>query len=1159
MDVANDVAPLLSKERADEPGGLWATKQYGDLKEGDRLRAADYVTGSVEVRQLRSVYKLSFTDIVRVNRFKPVGVQEVGAGSDEGSDGSVAALKRAEREQNASVRLYVFLTKKKAKTRMTDLEETAFLLRMDVGKEGCICFGKSFGDFDQGMLQVPNPTGYKGIVIAKRKADEPATDEPIVYAYARIVQRRRPVAASEVVLGLAEDKDRVTRYTKAAPSVKSDDELLKGVRKYARTARKAWEAMSIPEDQNIDFEGFKQAFDELNLVILEGKALRLFQTCDLGGTGTIGISELEVALMIHDVVPTTSYLTPMDSFNVFDLDGGGDISWVEFKEATEVIARGNLTEAQAKELFDKVDTDKSGVIEYEEFKQAWLEMVDVEQEIKARGKKTAFGPMSSMRNKKILAQAVENEDRETIQAFEMARERVESVRKRARLLRDEKKKKKVGRGGKSNLADANEDATRKRQRRLMMKKEQAERSRQRMEQKIKQNELQQQLAAKKDRDATQIKQQMVQQEKERIAGIRARGDDQLWLSHMNLRQIPSEFYQDPEWRGRLVDLVLLDLQDNRLVDLPPDFLADMVSLRKLDINKNRLSALADEQLSNLEHLQVLNVSRNELRELPPALGKLSKLQHLVISKNEISQLPEELGGMHSLRSLRAHANDLETLPASVGGLVSLELCDLSSNRLMTLPNDFSYATALTRLDLSSNRLRHLPLDFGLLFSLQLLDVSCNQLADLPSSVSTLKSLQILNVGENAVVEVAGAWGGMTSLVELEAQKNRIGRISPGIGELLQLQRLDLCQNIIEELPSTIGLLTQLHDLNLRSNHIAEIPDELGALKQLNTLSLAYNSLERRLPDHLGLLTRLTDLDLSSNKIGYLPPSLGALEASARDLETLNVSRNVLSTLPQNFTFLTSLTELDLSCNRFKDIPLLLCGMKALRQLDLTSNVISHLPKEIEALTTLTKLHLRHDLLRSLPLETVSLEKHVRDLNLEQNPLPVLPDKWHLRFGPKQEASRPAGYTKTEVFEWVRAQRMFHDQATEEWEQKAGLYVTGRASAKEFVEGVRSRVGDDVWRPYLEPHVLRLFFRAKKNGLPDAYHKISEAEAAEREHIAAELSAAREDLVALTAADVEARMDGDARGKSPKAVVADAQLAEGRRLRRICSTKRGVAL
>lgn len=41
------------------------------------------------------------------------------------------------------------------------------------------------------------------------------------------------------------------------------------------------------------------------------------------------------------------------------------------------------------------------------------------------------------------------------------------------------------------------------------------------------------------RDATEIKQRMVQQEKERIAGIRARGEDQLWLSHLNLRQVIS--------------------------------------------------------------------------------------------------------------------------------------------------------------------------------------------------------------------------------------------------------------------------------------------------------------------------------------------------------------------------------------------------------------------------------------------------------------------------------------------------------------------------------------------------------------------------------------------------------------------------------------------
>lgn len=51
--------------------------------------------------------------------------------------------------------------------------------------------------------------------------------------------------------------------------------------------------------------------------------------------------------------------------------------------------------------------------------KAWLEMVDLAQEIKARGRKPAFGPMSAMRNKRILAQAVEDEDRATVEVFQV--------------------------------------------------------------------------------------------------------------------------------------------------------------------------------------------------------------------------------------------------------------------------------------------------------------------------------------------------------------------------------------------------------------------------------------------------------------------------------------------------------------------------------------------------------------------------------------------------------------------------------------------------------------------------------------------------------------------------------------------------------------------
>lgn len=60
---------------------------------------------------------------------------------------------------------------------------------------------------------------------------------------------------------------------------------------------------------------------------------------------------------------------PVTSYWLSLLPPPPHLSKTNRQEATEVIAGGKLTETQAKELFDKVDTDNSGVIEYEEFKQ----------------------------------------------------------------------------------------------------------------------------------------------------------------------------------------------------------------------------------------------------------------------------------------------------------------------------------------------------------------------------------------------------------------------------------------------------------------------------------------------------------------------------------------------------------------------------------------------------------------------------------------------------------------------------------------------------------------------------------------------------------------------------------------------------------------------
>ena len=55
------------------------------------------------------------------------------------------------------------------------------------------------------MSSVATPSEYCGVVIVKRESDAPATEEPVIFAYARLLHQRRPILATSVALGLADD------------------------------------------------------------------------------------------------------------------------------------------------------------------------------------------------------------------------------------------------------------------------------------------------------------------------------------------------------------------------------------------------------------------------------------------------------------------------------------------------------------------------------------------------------------------------------------------------------------------------------------------------------------------------------------------------------------------------------------------------------------------------------------------------------------------------------------------------------------------------------------------------------------------------------------------------------------------------------------------
>ncbi|KAJ1954169.1 hypothetical protein GGI12_005853, partial [Dipsacomyces acuminosporus] len=111
----------------------------------------------------------------------------------------------------------------------------------------------------------------------------------------------------------------------------------------------------------------------------------------------------------------------------------------------------------------------------------------------------------------------------------------------------------------------------------------------------------------------------------------------------------------------------------------------------------------------------INLSNNMLPQLPPNFGRtFGTLNILDISGNQITSLPEEISHLHSLRELYASRNALVSLPITMGSLRNLEVLELSENYLMSLDISISRLEKLRMLNISDNRLTSLPSYLGLL-------------------------------------------------------------------------------------------------------------------------------------------------------------------------------------------------------------------------------------------------------------------------------------------------------------------------------------------------------------------------------------------------------------------------------------------------------------
>ncbi|KAK2854047.1 hypothetical protein Q5P01_006708 [Channa striata] len=244
------------------------------------------------------------------------------------------------------------------------------------------------------------------------------------------------------------------------------------------------------------------------------------------------------------------------------------------------------------------------------------------------------------------------------------------------------------------------------------------------------------------------------------------------LTHMELSQNLLEYL--PDWVCDCRKIEILNVTQNCLSELPsrllnslslrkllagnnrlqrvPDLL-DHVPLEALDLQHNKLAELPDSLFYKALNLKYLNVSANSLESIPPSSQSeesLSTLQELYLTGNNLNEnCGALLVGHQNLRVLHIAYNQLLSFPASkLSKLELLEELNLSGNKLKTIPSTVSSCKRLHTLIAHSNHITVFP-EILNLPEIKLVDLSCNELTEIQLPDSLPATLQELDLTSNS--------------------------------------------------------------------------------------------------------------------------------------------------------------------------------------------------------------------------------------------------------------------------------------------------------------------------------------------------------------------------------------------------------------------------
>ena len=1110
--------PLVVPKRAEILGGLWTPKVNGSFEDGDPLRTTYYISGSAEIKELNGCLKLFFQD-VRIGFRKSLKAEEQNEpekkgeeeDDDDDDDDSTSKLKgkkppekHVPAPQDEISSMYLYMSKKTPKARMVDIHKIGTKIHL-TKYNGMGLFGRegTYGTFEVSLKNIPDVLLYKGLVVVKLPDDKPRTEEPVVYGFIKFMSARAMKIESMNELHFVEINDILSKAIDRKAMLAGDTsnrlkvaDRVKGLTTYRKAVQRCWVSLDKRDDDEITFQETMRLLRQLDIFLVDAQARRIFEAVDIEGDRELGQTEFMNLLIAYDILGQTADIDMLDIFDSLKMvppppadvthskgkavpEAGLDFSG--FIEALQMLGV-RKEEEELMRLFCQVthvkpkDLDEA-VMSLEGLKKAWVKVTDVDRDMQARGLKPEDGMLGANRNKDRLIRYVTEAEKAYLENIRRINGVVEKIKKERREKKDAKRiAASEYRDGLQREA-AKFTALRNQEKRLVIKREQEEKNKKRLEEKVLRNKQLMKQTQNKLNKQEELEELLRSKAKLRDDQIRAFGLDRLDISIQELREVPKDMYKNSEGHLKLSYLVLLDASRNKIDFLPESgFMFWLTALRNFKLSQNRIQSIPVE-VEHMNKLEVLQLDSNRLRTLPKQFGALSRLQRLDLSNNHLESLPSSFGHCNALRYLNVHSNRLTHMPHSLGTCIRLEYIDVSNNILRELPESTQYLACLFHLNAKGNTLSALPQFIGSCSSLSYLDVSCNNIAFLPPTFSQLSRLTYCDLSDNDIAGSVNTFNKCTSLKELNFHKNSLRVIHSDIGCCSALEKLDLTNNAITHLPVEIGLLVNLIELKISYNEMESIPPELGSCNSLQHLEMHHNRIRGCLPETMGLIESLRFIDVSFNNIDGIPRSIIGLV----HLRSLKMGSNSLSTIPNTLLTLTNLTSLDFSKNRFTRFPIELRKMNQLEVLNLENNSLTLLPRRINEMTMLRTLDLSKNRLRAVPVEFADILETVPNVDLSANPWNDLPQKWGKMWAQDRAVDCPYGNSVAEAVDFLYGMRIFYNTAEVIWQELGPLHYMNKLDLRDFIQELRERLPRS-WHEGLCKHAEYVYFKVRENCL-----------------------------------------------------------------------------